>query len=354
MKQYKNYISSLKGFACLLVMIGHFLGLIKYSPDLSAKFPFFAFLKQIRLDFLLNESFWLQLFFIASGYLIAQSSIKNIKALGVKSLTRFLRLGFPILFANCIIFILYLLIGFKNADTSALFTNEWFQGTYNTSLNFIMLLKSPFDTLLFSNCYFNSTYWVLSQMFFASLLIYVFLYVSSKFQKPLYKTLLYLAFLMATFLISKIIFGCFLSLGLAIYEEQITKRMNTLIYIGLLAVSFLLCVFAYNTYTIFFFFLCLMLVCPKIHVINTFLSYKPFDYIGKISFGIFVFHWPVICSVGSYIILRLADGIGLTGALFVAIAVSLVISVILAIIFNLTAEKWCSQITRKLQNKLMS
>lgn len=353
-RQYKPYISSLKGFACFFVMIGHYAGLIKYSHALSERFPVFVFLDKIRLDFLYDESFWLQLFFVASGYLLAMSSIRNIRGVMVKSLTRFLRLALPILIANCIILCIYFLIGFKNSETSVLFLNEWFQNAYSTDLDLFLLLKSPIDTLLLSNCYFNSTYWVLRDMFFASLVIYAFLYVKDKINKDVLSMLIYSAVLILSLLFSKIIFVCLLGVGLALYEDIVHKFTNQRISICILIGSFLLYILLPNTYTTILVFLCLVLLVPQINFINRFLNLKFFDYVGKISFGIYVFHWPIICSVGAKILLALSDIMGLGGALSIAVLVSVTLSLGLAVLFNKTAEKWCGKGISWLQNKLLS
>ena len=353
-RQYKPYISSLKGFACFFVMIGHYAGLIKYSHALSERFSVFVFLDKIRLDFIYDESFWLQLFFVASGYLLAMSSIRNIRGVMVKSLTRFLRLALPILIANCIILCIYFLIGFKNSETSVLFLNEWFQNAYSTDLNLFLLLKSPIDTLLLSNCYFNSTYWVLRDMFFASLVIYAFLYVKDKINKDVLSMLIYSAVLILSLLFSKIIFVCLLGVGLALYEDIVHKFTNQRISICILIGSFLLYILLPNTYTTILVFLCLILLVPQINFINRFLNLKFFDYVGKISFGIYVFHWPIICSVGAKILLALSDIMGLGGALSIAVLVSVTLSLGLAVLFNKTAEKWCGKGVSWLQNKLLS
>lgn len=350
--QYKSYISSLKGFACFFIMMGHYIGLIKYSPDLSEKFTLLNILKTMRLDFLYNESFWLQLFFVASGYLLAQSTIKTMRGFAVKTVMRFLRLGVPIFFANCIIIIFYYFIGFKNSDTKVLFLNNWFQNFYTTDLNFLLLLKSPFDTLLFSRCYFNPTYWVLKDMFIASIAIYVFLYIKSKIKRNIISTLIYLILLFICLKFSNMTFACMTGLGLALCEQTIHKHLNQTASICILTGSFLLYIILRKEHTIIFFFWNLILLCPKIGWINRFLNLAFLDRVGKFSFGIYVFHWPVICSIGSVIILTLSSKIRFITALFIAIIISIALSIGLAIIFNKTVEKWCSKAINWLQSKL--
>lgn len=103
---YKKYITGLKGFACVMVMVGHFLGVFAYAESMPIDTHYFLAFRNSKLGFLLNESYWLFLFFIVSGYLLAYSRIDKLHQLFAKMVQRFLRLGLPVLFAYVIIYII--------------------------------------------------------------------------------------------------------------------------------------------------------------------------------------------------------------------------------------------------------
>ena len=129
MKQYNN-ITVLKGIACVELMIGHFMGIIKYTDEKIFNNPFCVFLEK---DFILfNEFLWLPLFFIASGFLLAHSNVKTLRDLMEKSIFRFIRLGLPVLFSSLIVWLIYITIGFKNGETAMLFANDWYQSAYQS------------------------------------------------------------------------------------------------------------------------------------------------------------------------------------------------------------------------------
>lgn len=54
-KDYKNHISGLRGAACVLIMLGHFLGLYKYAQQFVPRFRLMDSILASRFSFLLNE-----------------------------------------------------------------------------------------------------------------------------------------------------------------------------------------------------------------------------------------------------------------------------------------------------------
>ena len=118
-----------------------------------------------------RASFWLYLFFVISGYLLARSDIRSIKELFVKSVSRFLRLALPILFASLIIGVLYSIWGFKTEAIQERINNPWLGSFYKQEFSFLDFLKAPVDVLVRGNSGVNQPYWVLRDMMFASVFI---------------------------------------------------------------------------------------------------------------------------------------------------------------------------------------
>lgn len=352
--QYKKYISALKGFACIFVMIGHYLGIIKYAERIPINVAFFDFLGNVHLDFLVNESFWLQLFFVISGYLCAHSAVKNFGSFIIKSVCRFLRLAIPIFFANCLILVIFYVVGFHNMETVGLFENSWFQGAYATELNIALLLRSPFDTLIASKCLFNSPYWVLRDMFFASICIYLLLYIKTKIQTPVLYVMIYMVFLCGSFLHSSTIFACLVGSVLTLYEEKIDGYVSVSKKVTVLVCCLLLYVLIENYCVAILLFSASIIFFPKIKSLNKFLELKVFDYIGKSSFGIYSFHWPIICSVGSVLILLLNQRLELEITILIALLLSMFITILLSIIYSVTAEKWSAKIVACINTNLQN
>ena len=175
-KVYLSHLDGLKGLACVMVMIGHYIGVYKFAEYFPGDFAGFDWFLNSKLSFILDEQFYVKLFFIISGYLVSKSVIDSKSKLMKKCVQRFLRLGLPILFAYGIIWLIYHTIGFHTIETEAVVLNQWFQTMYNGEFQFVDVITSPVDVLIMNRFEWNAPYWVLREMFFASLIIYVLNY----------------------------------------------------------------------------------------------------------------------------------------------------------------------------------
>lgn len=351
---YKTYITGLKGFACVMVMIGHFLGVFAYAENMPFDIHLFLAIRDSKVGFLLDESYWLYLFFIVSGYLLAFSKIDRLQQLFAKWIQRFLRLGLPILFAYGFIYIVYLTIGFHNGETSTFFENTWFQKAYSGSYSFLTVLMSPIDVLLFGRCSLNSPYWVLREMLIASLIIYLASYLKNKtiIQKwggnwivPIAS--LGIAFVVSHFLDSKIIIFCVLGAILSWCERDISSlKEKQLFYVFILLVALGLSIVD-KSYIQRMFFIALLICIPKIKILNSIFSSRIFKFTGDISFGIYSFHWPLYCSIGALLIIKTADQVGLLSSILLAMVGSAVATFLISWLYHITCERFSGFITKK-------
>ena len=350
---YKTYITGLKGFACVMVMIGHFLGVFAYAENMPFDIHYFIEIKNSKIGFLLDESFWLYLFFIVSGYLLAFSKIEKLHQLFAKWIQRFLRLGLPILFAYGIIYIIYLTIGFHNGATSVFFDNGWYQKAYSGDYSLLTVFRSPIDVLIFGKCPLNSPYWVLRDMFAASLIIYATDYLLNKLsQRPVGRLLavigaLCMALVLNHLLDSKIVLFCTLGAILSWCEKDIHVLLGKQwFYFGILVIT--LAVSALDkSYMQQLFFLTLIICVPKIGILNSIFSSKPFEFIGNISFGIYSFHWPLYCSIGGLVIVSLAAQTGLLISIILAMVSSFILTIILSWLYHISCETLSGFITKQ-------
>lgn len=315
----KQYISSLKGIACLFVALGHFFGTIKYASGLMDGTAFFTLLNQYRLGFILNESFWLYLFFVVSGYLMANSQVKTVKQVFVRSVTRFLRFALPVFVVCVFIFLFNKIAPFYNRSTTVFFENNWLQSAYSIGFSVRNLLSSSIDILFVGKMVYNSTYWVLRYMMFTSFFIYFLTYVRSKDKTSKFFWPIALLLSIGSLHINEIFVAGLVGALLCYYEAELKKLFKSkalLVTCGLLAL--MLCFFQYIIGGIAV-FSWLIIALPKLTTARKILETKVFNFIGNISFGIYSFHWPVFCSVGCYVIISLWDKIG-GGMQFFALA----------------------------------
>ncbi len=348
---YFNHLTGLKGLAAFLIMFGHFLGIYKYAGSFFPHIRFLDLIKASPFSFLIDELYWLYLFFVVSGYLVSKSNITNIKDVITKSVSRFFRLAIPIFFSYIIIYTIYISIGFHTSETKYLFECAWFQNFYNSSYSIKDVLLSPINVLLLQKVTLNNPYWVLRTMFFSSLLIYFlkFIYklLKGEEHKSLSFSILCVIMIMSLF-VSTVITASLLGLLISLYENSdIHKQPCFAFWFILLAMS-VYCL--PSTMKSTFFFGVLLIFIPKLKPLERILSSTPFLYVGKISWGIYSFHWPIICSIGALSLINLSENIGLLNAYLVSFIIVLLSTIILSTCFYYTLERFAGYLTKKLSN----
>ena len=350
---YKYHISGLKGFACIMVMIGHYIGLYKYAENFSftSKITniFDVFLSS-KLNFILDESFWVVLFFVASGYLVAMSNITTIKSFAQKSIMRFLRLGIPVLFAYAVIFLLYKTIGFHTSDTVSLLENSFIQKAYTSAYSVSQVLTSPFDVLIRGKTYLNSPFWVLREMFFLSLLIYLFSLLKNKLtNKTVFLTIVF-GSLLVSFVLSNVVFASIAGMLLYYFEKDSQLISNKISVLAIIIFCASLNFVPRNRISCVFFG-ALILLIPKLPLFNAIFSCRIAQFINKISFGIYAFHWPIFCSIGMLMFVKLCQTHNLFVSGIISSIISVVLSLLSAIIFYYVFEKQIYVLLNKLNKK---
>lgn len=352
---YKHYISGLKGFSCLMVMIGHYIGLYKYAENFPVKSTLLDFLGEFldsKIGFVLDESYWVILFFVVSGYLVANSKIPTIKTFFMKSFMRFLRLGLPVLFAFAVIFVIYKTVGFHTTDTTGIFENPFIQGSLSGRYDFLDVILSPIKVILLGDYLLNNPYWCLREMFFTSILIYFLLWLKEKIKN---KNLFFLIFFIAL-IIGLVNFNVMFAGLLGMMVALLEKEENKYFYKNKVFVFFLLILCAVmriapRSRISCVFFAALILLVPKLPILNNIFSSKIAQFFSKISFGIYSFHWPVLCSIGMLVLINTYKQIGLGTACIAACGICIVISLLISVIYYYCIEKHIYSALKKRDRK---
>lgn len=335
MKKDTKWINGLKGFACLMIMLGHFLEIYLLSPNFPHPFPLLSRVSGSRVGFLLDEGFWLFLFFFVSGYLVARSNIRDFFQLVKKSVLRFLRFAIPILFSMAVAFFLTRIFGFHNAKTITLFENNWFQKFYADGLPLSAVILSPIRVLLLGDAGVNAPYWVLRDMLLASVVIYALSY-SRKYKLHWG---IHLAVLIASLIISmqfsKTVFSCIFGAGLYYYEDYFQKLKFCIYFLAVSAILFVLNIIPRSS----FIFSNMLVFFPHIAILCSAMSSKALIWLGKISWGVYSFHWPLMCSAGAGLMLFLADKTGLGMAYWIVLGVIVLATLLVAWLYSISIEK---------------
>ena len=348
MEKRKNYIDGMKGMACLLIMFGHYYGIYKYAENKEALSLWaFQLFEQKPWNVCVSESFWLSLFFVISGYSLSLTRIVNYLSLFKKCFKRLLRLVMPVFGACIFIFFIYKFFGFHNGELKTVVDNPWLESFYQEKIFFYDLLLEPLKTVLVvgGNLKFNTPWWCISGMFYSSICIYVCNYAKRICKKEML-TFLAVCLLMASVWHGRgnpfqgIIVASLLGMMVCWYEKKIEQLIKFKIIFVLLGVIVLtLCVFQIRTDLKPLYFAIMLGIVPRLDRIKELFSGNLLTFLGRISFGIYSFHWPVFCSVG---MLMLKMGLGKISIdlLFLRVyIVSIVCCLGLAYIYHITVEK---------------
>ena len=147
-----------------------------------------------------------------------------------------------------------------------------------------------------------------------------------------------IAITFASLKVSPIIFACLLGVLISIYEDIEGIMNKPYIAVGILLMTLLQYVLS-GTYILNIFFLILIILASKVHLIGDCLSLKPFKLLGDISWGIYSFHWPLMCSIGAFLIIKLQSQLGLLTAYVISCFSVLLVTVTISVIFKFTFEK---------------
>lgn len=358
-KERLHYIDGYKGLLCFLILLGHFWNIYRLtsgvSPlDLAALDTVTRIAEHLRV---IKATFWLYAFMIISGYLLSFSSIKSAKDLLTKTATRFLRLFIPILGASAIIFLIYKTVGFHANETGAYFKNTWFQKYYVEPFAWTDIFTQSLSAVFKGDSSFNPPFWVIRDMLMASGLIYICKLVESLFGRKMHG--LPLVFTLCALLTdNQVVTACFAGFFIGYYKDGLAVLTKS--FLNFLCVFAAICgVFLWlkvketlptviDDITGYILIHCfLVITLNRFAIPQRIFSSKLFLFAGEISFGVYSFHWPVICSVGS---LTLMVGLerqwhpALT--LWGSFTVSVVCTIILSVIYHYTVEKFSEAVIR--------
>ena len=342
------HIDGIKGLLCYLIMLGHFWNLCRWcNPDGPLVNRFTNFINNSILgETLFSATFWMYAFLVISGYLISGSKIRTIKELIVKSINRYIRF-YILIFGACVfIFIIGRTIGFHTADTMEYFSNDWFQSYYRGVYGKRALVIEPFRALFKGGCEFNAPFWVMKDILLASIIIYFCIYMEKISDKLHWGCLLF-----AVLIQRPVIMACLAGYIMGRYKDKIrcevVMAVLTVLFVGLFLLRrYGIMPAMFNEYPLFTVFYCfLLVVVERVDFLKRFFGNKFFQFMGKLSFGVYSFHWPVICSVGSVVlVVGLSHGINGSIVYLMSFIASILATTILAVIYSYSVEKIAGKI----------
>jgi peptidoglycan/LPS O-acetylase OafA/YrhL len=350
-----HYLDGIRGVAALLVVFGHF------------KDAFFDPVKNSTLSavfwdsfghFFLSASFCVQLFFVLSGFVLTYNAINKASFLSKQWTKRAFRLFVPV-FLSALLYFIFVRGGFIHfKELSAVYSNEWIRQQWAFSYSFSQFLYGTFYSLMIVSDYsfinnINSALWTIPiELYWSYALFLGFLllkFVRKNTSKNIILciiTLLVIRYAPFKGNIYGLLFltGSLIALNYRYLIELFAgkRRLFLLIVTGLLTY----CVdrewlpesgrlpFKWSYLVAGLYILCAVAV-PGIH---GFFSGKFIQWLGRISFPLYLLHMLAIGSVSSWLYVQVPS-LRADWGLTVLLIIQLIFSLGIAHLFTVLVDE---------------
>lgn len=343
------YLDGLKGFGCVCVFLTHFIfafyyGMYHYEPE-SCHLPGnldIAVGKSV-LNLFFNGNTAVRLFLVLSGYLLCRNYFLNgdKKRLCSSAARRYFRLMPPVLAVNGAVWFCMHLGLYQNVPAAAVAgSTEWFAFFNAFEPSFWgMLRESLYGCFLFGHNAYNGVVWTLQILFLGAYLDYGLALLVSRWKM---RWLIYggLAVLLVRTDFLSIFLGyvlCdFMHMDLA-WRKRIcgcAPLQWGLCVLGLYFMCYPSAGFGYegtiwgilpfvfvNYYHIFG-VLCFTFAVLNLEWLRRFFSMSGFLYLGRISYSLYLIHFPVLATFGAWFFLTFRERLGYNGTCFLVLVLT--------------------------------
>lgn len=377
MKEHLKYLDGLRGLASFAVILFHMDFFIGTMTSPSPGYGQDSYLWQVYRR-LLDGNFSVCVFFVLSGYSLILSYYRtnNEKYLSEAVFKRYLRLT-PLVAASVIMsFLLWHNdLYFNKAAASLIGGHDWFYNNFNGNPNFLDAIYQAILGVYLGNVSFNGPLWTIKIEFWASLFLFAFCTFFYNQKKVILISLITVFALILCLGVSGLYTSLFIAGALMLKMKMKMKRDKRLALLIMPAMllgtenrwstvsahsdSFLSQTLQIDVTASSIIFhsigACLLLIAVlNSSALQKLLSLRPFEFLGKISFSMYVFHLPVVMSVGSWIMVYFYGSYGKVVASALAIIVSIVVTLIISKLAYLLIDIPSQKLAKKLAKKVIS
>lgn len=299
-------IDGLRGISCIIVVFFHF-----FNETWKTEFPFY---KNSIINFIFDGNLAVSIFFIISGYALSISFVKNgdTESIVRPAIKRWPRLSIPVFSSSIFVYLLYKFGFIFNKEAGIKLNSSWLRDFLPNNPDLYGVMKFSLITVFkfHSHNSLNPFLWTMHYELIGSIFLFITFFLI-KNNKLLIICLSMLIFLCISDIKSISFILCFF-IGYFFCFFKIRKKENyinfknceIIFFVSLFLISILFkelyysdIFFPIKSFIIFF----ISLSSKKI---VSFLESKPIQYLGEISFPLFLFQFPILVSFFSYLIVK--------------------------------------------------
>ena len=349
-------IDGLRGIACLLVVCFHFF-YETFKNNSSELYNFYT-------RFIFDGQIAVAIFFIISGEALSASFIERQDAASIfrPAIKRWPRLSIPVFFSATLVFFISKMHLVYNQQASVVVNGQNWLGSFLKSpphvikvltFSFISVFGKP------STSSPNPFLWTMHFEFIGSFFLFFLFFL---FYKNVPYLIPFFTIIMFPFLsiYSRVFLPCFILGFLICYARKngFFQRIQSIKKSEFLLPALIYIYFIIDIISEIFYFLdeflffksgfLIIFVLSNVEVCN-FLDSKPIQFLGKISFPLFLVQFPVLISFTSYLIIKYYTSSSLLSPIIIA-TTSVMFSILLSTIFypiEILTQNICNYIYKK-------
>jgi len=382
------YLESIRGLAAVQVLLLHLLS--AFVPDLVLPAPSSELAASIHLSpfHLLYDGYSaVYIFFCLSGYVLTRSFERQLDRPQLLILARVVRLGLPALGATVFAGSLMLIFGRANVEAGQLIGNAWFIRQWTPDLTLLSIVRDGTINALFLGYRdmpglaflapwqrsveqsFVAPFWTLSIEFYGSIVILLLCGCARRSRR-----LWWAAVVLGMIFTIRSAYFCFFAghLLAAFHRAERPVSRRELLPIALVIAGLACCVVAdiwqpewlvrfcyYQTYWLFpgqvppmqqrcFGAILMLAGIIDLQGCRNVLSGSWLVSHSRLSFPLYLVHWPIICSVVAIAFVHLDRTLGVGLAQLAAIALGLAASVAASSVFA-SVDQYAVRVSRRLR-----
>ena len=369
-KKRIDWVDGLKGIACILIFCHHFALIFFpatfYGPWVTSYLGGVdTCLAQSPLGVFLNGNFLLAVFCMLSAFILSLQVLRmeDKNRLGGVIAKRYFRLMPPLFGVGLLVWAFLRFDLFTNTTVATVTGSPWAGLFYQSPMSFRDFLEAALVKVWFYGDESLSTaFWMLSWLFYGSFLSILLSAVAWKYPKRAW--ILYGIVAALLFDQSELLLAFALGTLLAWMTRQGIRLPKlaapAAVFLGLILGGYPSGISATNFYRYFrglefadwhiLGAFCLLLGIFSWEKAQKVLSWRPFGWLGKISYSVYLLHIPLLFSLSAGVFLWTEGTLGYLGGVAVAFGVSLLILVALSWLYYRFVETGFG----KLQNKLFA